>query len=105
MKVKNKIKLKSEHEKTIGHTTSIRRPGYEKILGEGILSLENDETKRIRNSVQNGYPFEASMGLDAFPKHFETVPSGKIVIVNNKQFTGPIVVMRNTILEEMTICE
>lgn len=77
MKVKNKIKLKSEHEKTIGHTTSIRRPGYEKILGEGILSLENDETKRIRNSVQNGYPFEASMGLDAFPNTLRRSRQGR----------------------------
>lgn len=103
MTIKNqKLKLMYNHRTTVGHTDSIENSGA-KISGRATLSIENKITKKIKNAAGNEFPFEMSLGMDARKVKVIYFPTG--TVVNGRTFTKAMYLIKNTIVDEVTITE
>ncbi len=91
------------HRTRVGETTRLDNT-RKRVAGEGDLSETNRITKKIiNNAKEENFPYEMSMGLDARRIKLIFFPKG--TIVNGKKFTKPMYVIKNAILDEMTITE
>lgn len=98
-----KMKMMYNHRTRIGETTRVDNT-KKKVAGEGELNVPNRITKKITNAAaQKDFPYEMSMGLDARRVKLYFFPKG--TIVNGRRFTKPMYVIKNAILDEMTITE
>ena len=103
LKIKNqKLKMMYNHRTAIGHTTEINNSGKE-VSGVGTLSVENRISKKIKNAAENQFPYEMSLGMDARKIKIDYFPEG--TIANGKTFKKPTYVIRNTLVDEVTITE
>jgi len=98
--VSQRIPLMYEHQVEVGHTLRIENSG-DKVTGKGILSVDNQESQKIRNSAAKGFPWQGSIGLNVDKTEF--VFHSKGVRVNNRYFRGPHYVAKNVLMDEMTI--
>jgi len=100
---KNSIPILYEHWEPIGHSTSISKTDTN-LSGEGIPSFPSERTNTVVEALQNGFPFEASMGLRITNKDDVTfLQKGEKRVINNREVTGPMYVAERSILKEMTI--
>lgn len=90
------------HRTAVGHTDRIDNT-TKKIEGEGTLSIENKITNRIKNAAGNEFPYEMSLGMDARKIKLTYHPNG--TTVNGRTITKEMYVIKNTIVDEVTICE
>lgn len=102
IKHSDKVPILSEHWIPIGHSTSINKTETN-LSGVGLGSYPSEERDRVVTAMRNGFPMQASMGLgsDVFNK-IEFYEAGKSVVVNGREFHGPILVAREATLVEMT---
>jgi len=100
---KNSIPILYEHWEPIGHSTTISKTETN-LSGEGIPSFPSERTNTVIEALQNGFPFEASMGL-RIPNKEDIVllQKGEKRVINNREVTGPMYVAERSILKEMTI--
>lgn len=100
---KNSIPILYEHWEPIGHSTSINKTDTN-LSGEGIPSFPSERTNTVIEALQNGFPFEASMGLRIPNKEDVTfLQKGEKRVINNREVVGPMYVAERSILKEMTI--
>jgi hypothetical protein len=66
----------------------------------GIISGVGAAAQEVTGSADNGFPWQASIG--AVAKRTVPVPEGKSVIVNGKQFDGPMYVVRASNIYEVS---
>lgn len=66
----------------------------------GVISGVGAAAQEVTGSADNGFPWQASIG--AMAKRTVPVPEGKSVIVNGKQFDGPINVVRASSIYEVS---
>jgi len=102
MKVRNNRPVLYEHSTPVGHTTSIVKE-TSSLKGEGIFSIDNADSQMIQNSRKKGFPWEMSMGLDINNADVVFLQPGETSVVNGQTFKGPMYVLNNTELVEMTI--
>ena len=102
MKVRNNRPVLYEHSTPVGHTTKISKE-TSALDGEGMFSIDNNESKMIQNSRKKGFPWEMSMGLDINNAEVVFLQPGETTVVNGHSFKGPMYVLNNTELVEMTI--
>ncbi len=90
-----------EHDpnRVVGHTETIANDGTSLIVA-GVVSAANEHSKEIVESSLNGFPWQASIGASIGKA--ELVKAGKKVTVNGRTFTGPVVVARQTQLNEVS---
>lgn len=84
----------------VGHTTKIEVSKSD-IIASGVLSCENEFGSEIIKAAKNGFPWQASCGWSA--GSVEEVKAGTKVNVNGREFVGPITVIRNSALGEISI--
>jgi len=102
MKVRNNRPVLYEHSTPVGHTTTVTKE-TSALKGEGIFSIDNNESQMIQNSRKKGFPWEMSMGLDINNADVVFLQPGESSVVNGHSVKGPMYVLNNTELVEMTI--
>lgn len=97
------MKMMYNHRTPVGKTTRVEN-SRKKVAGEGILDETNRVAKKITNAAKTEkFPYEMSMGLDARRIKVIFFPRG--TIINGRTFKKPMYVIKNAILDEMTITE
>lgn len=71
------------------------------IAGKLFSDMPGSVAERIAMLSQRGAPFEMSVGVFDFTREF--VPAGKTINVNGATFSGPIDVLRNSAIREVSI--
>lgn len=71
------------------------------VSGRLFSDMPGSPAERIAQLAQRGAPFEMSVGLFAFTS--EVIPAGRSVMVNGKSFDGPVTVLRNGQVREVSI--
>jgi hypothetical protein len=101
MTTKQTIPALLEHkgDDRVGHTTAISITANQ-ITASGIISGAGPAANEVRESGLQGFPWQISIGAD--PQKNEFIPEGRMVQVNGKTFSGPLVVARKTVLSELT---
>jgi len=86
----------------VGHTDSIRVEDG-KLLATGIVSRDTPAAKEIVASARNGFPWQASIGAQV--EQFEFVREKQTVVVNGREFNGPVNVVRRATLGEISFVD
>ncbi len=81
----------------VGHTTKISKTDGALHI-EGVISGVGAAAQEVIGASENGFPWQASVGLSV--KKAVEYEDGKTVTVNGRQFSGPIVVVRSSKLNE-----
>lgn len=71
------------------------------VAGQLFSDMAGSAAERIAKLAQRGVPFEMSVGIYAFTREF--FPAGKSVQVNGQTFNGPVTVLRNGQVREVSI--
>lgn len=71
------------------------------VSGQIFSDMAGSSGERIAKLAQRGVPFEMSVGVYAFTREF--FPAGKSVQVNGQTFNGPVTVLRNGQVREVSI--
>ena len=82
----------------VGHTDAIRIEDG-RLVATGVVSRDTQAAREIVASARNGFPWQASIG--AAVEEFEFVKENQKVLVNGRQFSGPVNVVRKASLGEI----
>jgi hypothetical protein len=83
----------------VGHTDAIANDG--KVLSaEGVISGVGEAAQEVVATSDAGFPWQASIG--ARMVRVERVPKGQAVTINAQSFTGPLTVVRQSKLVEIS---
>jgi hypothetical protein len=86
----------------VGHSDSIAvRDG--RLVAAGVVSRDTSAAKEIVISARNGFPWQASIGAGV--EQFEFVKENQSVLVNGREFTGPLNVVRKATLGEISFVD
>ncbi len=96
------IRLQHDVDRGLGHTETVRKDNYQ-VRAEGVFSRQNVHSAEIIQSSKDGYPWQSSVGLSV-NKH-EFIESGKKLRANNQVFEGPVYVVRESVLNEISFVE
>ncbi len=80
---------------------AVTENGQMNVAGRVFSDMAGSSAERIAQLAQRGAPFEMSVGLYGFTREF--VPAGKAVQVNGQTFNGPVNVLRNGQVREVSI--
>lgn len=83
----------------LGQTTSVT-VGARGIDAEGDVIAVSDEAREVVKLIDAGFKPQASIGGSIQSREY--VESGVQVTVNGQQFTGPLVIARQTVLREIS---
>jgi hypothetical protein len=99
-----KLPLLADHNRTLivgvidsPHNDSTRMT----VAGRLFSDMPGTQAERIAMLAARGAPFEMSVGLYDFK--VEMVGKGKTVSVNGREFEGPITVLRNGVVREVSV--
>lgn len=85
----------------LGFCDSYKNTGRELIV-EGAFT-DTPESQRVIEEARQGYPWQASIGLDRVQQLL--IPQGSSIQVNGREVEGPITVFRPSRLRELSILE
>ena len=86
----------------VGHTDSIAIADG-KLIAAGVVSRDTSAAREVVASAKNGFPWQASIGASV--DQFEFVKENQAVVVNGRQFSGPINVVRKATLGEISFVD
>ena len=86
----------------VGHTDAIRVEDGQ-LVAAGVVSRDTAAAREIVVSARNGFPWQASIG--AAVEEFEFVKENQKVIVNGREFAGPVNVVRKATLGEISFVD
>ena len=86
----------------VGHSDTIRIEDG-RLLATGVVSRDTAAAKEIVASARNGFPWQASIG--AAVEEFEFVKAAQKTIVNGREFSGPLNVVRRSTLGEISFVD
>jgi len=86
----------------VGHTDSIRIEGGQ-LIATGVVSRDTPTAREVVVSSKNGFPWKASIGASV--DEFEFVKESQIVLVNGREFSGPVNVVRKAMLGEISFVD
>jgi len=86
----------------VGHTDAIRVDDG-RLIATGIVSRDTSAAREIVASAKNGFPWQASIGASV--DQFEFVKESQSVLVNGRQFSGPVNVVRRATLGEISFVD
>ncbi len=98
------ILFQHRHIETIGVIDAIGNDGKHLSVEDGRIfaGMESDILPRqIAEKAARGFPYELSVGI--YEGSEEEFQAGKSVTVNGREFTGPITVIRNATLREISV--
>ena len=97
---KNTIPYLYGHYDIIGHVNNIQVNNGE-LKAIGNFSDPGERAKRVASGLQNGVPYQSSMGLNIDPDSVVFHSEGQ-VIVNGKTFNAPIYVVNKSEMVELS---
>jgi phage major head subunit gpT-like protein len=83
----------------VGHANDVLNTGSE-ILATAVLSGTSDRANEIRDTSNNGYQWQLSVGIAADQLDF--LPEGESAFVNNRTMAGPLYLARKAVLREIS---
>ena len=86
----------------VGHSDSIRVEGGN-LIAAGVISRDTAAAREVVASSKNGFPWQASIGASV--EQFEFVKEKAKVLVNGREFTGPVNVVRKSVLGEISFVD
>lgn len=86
----------------VGHSDTIRVEDG-KLVAAGLVSRDTAAAKEIVVSARNGFPWQAS--ISASVEEYEFVKEKQKVIVNGREFAGPVNVLRKATLGEISFVD
>ncbi|HQL76239.1 MAG TPA: hypothetical protein PLD58_23910 [Phycisphaerae bacterium] len=86
----------------VGHSDSIRVQNGQ-LIAAGVVSRDTGAAREIVVSARNGFPWQASIGASV--EQFEFVKENQTVLVNGREFTGPLNVVRKSTLGEISFVD
>ena len=86
----------------VGHTDSIA-VAEGRLVAAGVISRDTTAAKEIVASARNGFPWQASLGASV--EQFEFVRDDQTVLVNGREFKGPVNVVRRATLGEISFVD
>ena len=96
--------IRFNHEATsgIGHSDAI---GVQdgKLMAVGVISRDTAAAKEVVASAKNGFPWQASVGASV--DQFDFIKENQSVIVNGREFSGPVNVVRKATLGEISFVD
>jgi capsid protein len=87
----------------VGASASIENNGSE-VLVNGNVFTSRPAGKLVSDTANDGFPWQASVGLLIEDGDIEQVPPGQAVTVNGQRFKGPIDIVRRARLREVSFC-
>ncbi len=96
------IRLDHKSNQGVGHTTRIEAHEGQ-LIAEGLISRETSWARDVARSGSNGFPWRASIGGPVMEVDF--VPAGQTVEVNAQTFEGPLHVVRQMTLKEISFVD
>jgi len=101
---KQRIPIRLDHSagKGVGHTERIAVENNT-LTAEGIVSRDTSWARDVAKSGVNGFPGQASIGASI--EETEFVAQGSAVTVNGSTFAGPVFVVRESILKEISFVD
>lgn len=87
-------------ESVVGQATAVTTDGSQLIV-EGTVLGVSDTSQQVLELARRGMKFQASIGADV--GRIENINAGESVSVNNRQFSGPISIVRGSALRETSI--
>ncbi|HBO45039.1 MAG TPA: hypothetical protein DD670_14140, partial [Planctomycetaceae bacterium] len=86
----------------VGHTDAIRVE-QGRLVAMGVVSRDTAAAREIVISARNDFPWQASIG--AAVEEFEFIKSNQTVVVNGRDFLGPVNVVRRATLGEISFVD
>ncbi len=86
----------------VGHSDTIRVEGGN-LLAAGVISRDTAAAREVVASARNGFPWQASIGASV--EQFEFIKENQSVLVNGREFSGPVNVVRRSVLGEISFVD
>lgn len=83
----------------VGHSESIE-VSAQRVYVNGVMSGVGSASQELLALASNGFPWQASIGADVHKS--ELIDAGETVKVNGKNHVGPIIVARQSTLQEIS---
>jgi len=96
------VRLDHNPRQGVGHTQRVAIEGGQ-VVAEGVISRDTSWARDVAKSAANGFPWQASIGAAVIDAEF--VPNGQVVTVNGRTFTGPLHVVREAMLKEISFVD
>ncbi|GAB6188140.1 hypothetical protein JCM17478_36420 [Thermopirellula anaerolimosa] len=96
------IRFGHDMQSGVGHTDAIRIDDG-RLVATGVVSRDTAAAREIVASARNGFPWQASIA--AAVEEFEFVRENQKVLVNGRQFAGPVNVVRKATLGEISFVD
>ena len=96
------IRLQHDPEAGVGHTDRLEVAAGE-LVAEGAISRATDAARDVVESARRGFPWQASVG--AAIKKYEFVKGGQSAVVNGRSVAGPVYIMREATLGEISFVD
>lgn len=96
------VRLDHNPRQGVGHTQRVIVENGQ-VVAEGLVSRDTSWARDVASSAVNGFPWQASIGAAVVNAEF--VPNGQSVTVNGRTFTGPLHVVRQAILKEISFVD
>ncbi|NLW83507.1 MAG: hypothetical protein GXY41_03735 [Phycisphaerae bacterium] len=96
------IRLDHNPKQGVGHTDRVVIENGQ-ILADGLISRDTSWARDVAKSGSRGFPWQASIGADILAAEF--IPNGSTVTVNGRSFDGPLYVIRQSILKEISFVD
>jgi hypothetical protein len=92
----------SDGSKLVGHSDSHSTEGG-RLVVSGVVSAATAHAKEVVDAHDNGYQWQASVGVQPRRDQLQEIKAGKTVTVNGQTFVGPIIVARKSTLRHIAI--
>ena len=96
------VRLDHNHRQGVGHTQRVAIENGE-LIAEGLISRDTSWARDVAKSAANGFPWQASIGAAVLDAEF--IPNGQKVNVNGRTFDGPVHVVRQAVLKEISFVD
>jgi len=94
--------IREAHGARVGHAESIRVEDG-KLIAAGVISCTGQVARELVADARNGFPWQASIGASV--EQFEFVREKQAVVVNGREFAGPVNVVRKATLGEISFVD
>ena len=96
------VRLDHNPRQGVGHTQRVAVENGQ-VVAEGLVSRNTSWARDVAKSGSNGFPWQASIGAAVVDAEF--VPNGQTVTVNGRTFDGPVHVVRQAVLKEISFVD
>jgi hypothetical protein len=93
------ILLNHDHDKIVGHTSEMGVTDGQ-VSVKGLISGTGEAAREVLGSGANGFPWQASVGVQA--KEVVRVEAGSTAKVNGMEFEGPLFVIQKSAMREVS---